>query len=91
MRLLVCAAASMLLVGADALALDDTPIQPAAVWPREAVRAVVPARHAPAVALPARKRVPLVELAQEKFAPPPCRALPCATESPLRSRTGGSP
>ena len=99
MRLLVCAAASMLLLAADALALDDTPIQPTYAWPREAVRAVAPAKHAPIVAvdvaiaggLPAKKRVPPVALAQEKIAPPPCRVLPCAPESPLRSSKGATP
>lgn len=93
MRLLVCAAASMLLFGADALALDDTPTQPTYVWPREVVRAVMPVKRVPAVAieLPVKKRAPLVVLAQEKIAPPPCREPHCAPESPLRGRDVGSP
>src|SRR5471032_3195373 len=99
MRLLVCAAASVLLISDYALALDDTPTGPAYVSPREAVRAVAPPRRQAAAVLPAAlsgkspapKRVPAIVLAEEKFRPPPCRALSCATAFPSRSRIGGPP
>ena len=99
MRLLVCAAASVLLISDYALALDDTPTGPAYVAPREAVRVVAPPRRQAAAVLPAAlsgkppdpKRVSAVVLAEEKFRPPPCRALSCATAFPSRSRIGGPP
>ncbi len=95
MRLLVCAAASMVLVGADALALDDTPTQPTYVQRHEVVRSPAPLkliRREPVVAAPPhKKRDPAVVLAQEKFRPSPCRAMPCVPDLSLRGPVSGSP
>ena len=96
MRLLVCAAASVLLVSDYALALDDTPTQPTYVAPHEAVRAAAPVRRQEIAAVlpakpPATQRAPTAVLAREKFTPPPCRALRCAPELPARGWISGSP
>lgn len=101
MRLLVCVAASMLLISADVLALDDTPTQPAyvasaAVTPREAVGIGAPARRRIVAAVlsakaPAKTPAPAVVLAREQSKPSPCGAMLCVADFPLHGRVGGSP
>jgi|SRR5471032_181083 len=99
MRLLVCAAASILLAGADALALDDTPTQAVYVPRHEAVRTGAPLKRQAVAAVslakppasPVQKRAPLAVLAQQGYTPAPCRAASCAPDFNVRGRIGGSP